>query len=406
MTPPNSRFLGWLNGTMAERGASLHIRSKIWRTLARTRYSAMKRGLKRQFAPMKTVPRVTVITPFRNASAYLGEAIASVLGQTFEEWEHVLIDDGSTDDSLEIAKEFTRRDPRIKLVERTSTGSHGAAAARNAGMRAGSGAFFAFLDADDVFEPHMLDIVVTLAQVNPAAAMIFGSTRWWFPDGSDVDWVEPTDGLAGRLHAPPELLRRILLMQDGHVPCTCSVLVRRSAIDVVGGFEERFHLYEDQSLWAKLFLRYPVFVTPECLSRYRQHPGSVSAAANQQGLYDRMARHPARAAFLDWLAAHVADGNLRDAGVERALRLARAPYIEPASTKSQNRPREAEAVVTTWQVSPAPSAQICPSQSGSPSQRLTVHLCARLTLPNPGCAVTSRSSRIPGATSNIAAVST
>ena len=122
-------------------------------------------------------------------------------------------------------------------------------------------------------------------------------------------------------------------MQDGHVPCTCSVLVRRSAIDVVGGFEERFHLYEDQSLWAKLFLRYPVFVTPECLSRYRQHPGSVSAAANQQGLYDRMARHPARAAFLDWLAAHVADGNLRDAGVERALRLARAPYIEPASTR-------------------------------------------------------------------------
>lgn len=284
---------------------------------------------------MTSLPRVTIITPFLNAEATLGEAIASVRAQTVTDWELLLVDDGSTDDSVEIANDVAATDPRIKVLRRPPGSKRGAAASRNAGIEAGSGDLLAFLDADDLYEPHMLETVLAAADANPEAAMIFGPTRWWYPDSARPDWVEPTDGLARRLHQPPRLLRRLLLMQDGHVPCTCSVLLRRSAITTVGGFEERFDLYEDQTLWAKLFLRFPVFVTPVTLARYRQHPGSASASATERGLYDRMGRHPARAAFLDWIAEHMAESGRQDFRVQWALRLARAPYVTPPTIASK-----------------------------------------------------------------------
>ena len=145
--------------------------------------------------------------------------------------------------------------------------------------------------------------------------------------GASQPGLKGLEGLVGRVHPPPKLLRRLILMQDGHVPCTCSVLIRRSAIEFVGGFEEGFRLYEDQALWVKLFLHYPTYVIPVCLSRYRQHPGSVSAAATERGLYNRMSMHPSRGLFLAWLAAYVAENGVKDRRLSRAIRLARAPYV-------------------------------------------------------------------------------
>ncbi|UVK41543.1 glycosyltransferase [Mesorhizobium sp. AR10] len=284
---------------------------------------------------MTSLRRVTIITPFLNAEATLGEAIASVWDQTVTDWELLLVDDGSTDDSVKIANDVAATDPRIKVLRRPPGSKRGAAAARNAGIEASSGDLLAFLDADDLYEPHMLETVLAAADANPEAAMIFGPTRWWYPDGESPDWIEPTDGLAGRLHQPPRLLSRLLLMQDGHVPCTCSVLVRRSAIELVVGFEERFRLYEDQALWVKLFLRYPAYVTPICLSRYRQHSGSVSADAAKRGLYDRMASHAARAPFLDWLTEYVVKSGIKDPKLDRAIRLARSPYTSEPTVRNK-----------------------------------------------------------------------
>ena len=178
---------------------------------------------------------------------------------------------------------ISERDSRIKLLHRPSGSLHSAAAARNAGMRAGKGSVLRLSRCRRRVRAALLATVLAAADANPSAAMIFGPTQWWYPDGSRANWVEPTDGLAGRLHQPPELLWRIVLMQDGHVPCTCSVLVRRSAIDASGGFEERFRLYEDQALWAKLLLRYPAYITQVCLSRYRQHSDSESATGSEPG---------------------------------------------------------------------------------------------------------------------------
>ena len=114
----------------------------------------------------------------------------------------------------------------------------------------------------------MFAMTVAAADRHPTAAMIFGPTLWWYPDGDARDWVEPTYRRAGRVHRPPTLLRSLILLQQGHVPCTCSVLIRRTAVEAVGGFDVRFRLYEDQTLWVKLFSRYDVYITPVPLSRY------------------------------------------------------------------------------------------------------------------------------------------
>ena len=103
-------------------------------------------------------PKISVITPFLNAESFLQDAITSVQTQTFSEWELLLVDDGSTDQSPSIASLAAAKDARIKVLRRRPELAGGAAAARNIGLRAAAGEFVAFLDADDVYESRMLEV--------------------------------------------------------------------------------------------------------------------------------------------------------------------------------------------------------------------------------------------------------
>lgn len=270
--------------------------------------------------------RVSIVTPFLDAEAHLREAIDSVIAQTVRDWELLLIDDGSTDASPAIAAAAAQEEAGIRLVAQAPGAPHGAAAARNAGIAAATGTYLAFLDADDLLEPQMLATTLAAAERYPNAALIWGPTHWWHPGDPTRDWVESTDGRGGLLHQPPRLLRSLILLQQGQVPCTCSVLARRAAVVAVGGFDVRFRLYEDQTLWVKLLRGHPAFVTSVPLSRYRQHAASVSAQAAQAGEYDYMKAHSARLVFLDWVEEYLRAEGALDPGLARTLRLVRAPY--------------------------------------------------------------------------------
>lgn len=271
---------------------------------------------------------ISVITPFLNAQSYLEEAIASVRAQTFEDWELLLVDDGSSDDSPQIAAAAAAGDPRIRVLA-PDPDRRGAAAARNRGMDAARGRYIAFLDADDLYEPTKLAFEFAVLEREPRVAWVYGPTLWWWEGDKPRTWTENMRRFAGRAHAAPVLFNSVLLGQQGDVPCTCAVLIRRSAIEEVGGFEEAFALYEDQSLWAKLLLRYPVYVAGEVQSRYRQHPESTSNKASEGGDYDRYRPHAARIAFLNWAADHARANGLMTPQTERAFRLAFAPYELP-----------------------------------------------------------------------------
>ncbi|QUT05681.1 glycosyltransferase family 2 protein [Sphingobium phenoxybenzoativorans] len=267
-------------------------------------------------------PRISVITPYRDASLYLGAAIASVEAQSFADWELLLVDDGSIDDSRMIADARAAADPRIRSFSNAPNGRSGAAGARNFALKQAAGEYVAFLDADDIFLPDKLAHQSAKLDAFPDVAMVYGPTHWWYPDDPALDWIENVGPEA--LYDAPYLLDEIVLLLHGHVPCICAVMMRKSIVCDRGGFEDQFRLYEDQTLWVKVFSSEKILIDAVVTAQYRQHGSSVSAISVREGEYDRMGPHPARSAFLDWAETYLRDHALYRASSRSAMRRARA----------------------------------------------------------------------------------
>ena len=246
---------------------------------------------------------MTCIIIVYNGETYLDEAIASVRRQSFKDWELIVVDDGSSDGSREIVRRHAATDHRIRLRQHADRGNHGMSTTRNLGLSEARGRFVGFLDADDLWEPAKLEEQLDVLTQHPEAAMVYGRTLIWHSwqpravvDDSYYDLGVP----ANRLHPPPVLFRN-LLRNRFQTPTTCNALMRRSAIEQVGGFEDSFPaMFEDQIFFAKLLLRFPVFVSDRSWARYRQHAGStsaVAAAANSE-----WAEH---IRFLRWLRRYI-----------------------------------------------------------------------------------------------------
>lgn len=284
-------------------------------------------------------PLVSCITPFLNAERFLEEAIQSVLAQDYADWELLLIDDGAKDGSAKIAEEYARRHPtQIRYLCHPSRANRGVSAARNLGIahidpRA---AYVAFLDADDVWLPHKLGRQVAIAQSHPEAAMVYGQVelwRSWQPDAPGPDSVVDLGVTPDRVILPPRLLRNLLLFKY-QTPVPSNTLIRKQVLERIGGFQEEFRIYEDQALFAQIFLDHPVYVASERWVRYRQHADSASAwMANS---VDNIAAYCAtRLAFLDWLTALLSERGVRDPRIWLPLLKERAFCQRPALAKSR-----------------------------------------------------------------------
>lgn len=278
---------------------------------------------------------VSVITIFLNAERFIAEAVNSVLAQTFPHWELLLVDDGSSDGSSAIARDYATRHPdRIRYLQHPDGGNHGMSATRNLGIREARGEFIALLDADDVWLPHKLERHVPLLESHPEAAMVFGPTLWWHswtgaPDDASRDFVTAVPFPPGRVHSGAVLLARIVEQRANPI-YTCSTLLRRAAMLEVGGFEERFRgLFEDQAFFARFLLRHDAYITGECLDRYRQHPDSACGVIGDQP-YVAPAMIEARTGYLQWLAGQLADveahARLRTI-VAREMRILKYPLL-------------------------------------------------------------------------------
>jgi glycosyltransferase involved in cell wall biosynthesis len=253
---------------------------------------------------MSTTPLVSVIIIFFNAERFLDEAIESVFGQTYDTWELLLVDDGSTDGSTAIAQRYTEQHPgKVRYLEHTGHQNRGMSASRNLGIANAQGAYIAFLDADDVWLSNKLDRQVAILDAQPEAVMVYGPAQWWYSwtgraEDRLRDYIPEPVVQANTLVEAPTLLTRFLRLPD-IAPVPSSVLIRRHIVEQVGGFEERFRgLYEDQAFFAKVCLAAPVFVSAECAVRYRQHPHSHCAITLETA-------SAVRAQFLRWLAEYV-----------------------------------------------------------------------------------------------------
>src|SRR4051812_19789675 len=124
-------------------------------------------------------PLVSVITPFYEAAPFIEHAIASVGGQTYSNWELILVDDGSGDGGSEIARAATNSVADIHYLEHPGHAHRGVSASRNAGAAVARGDLIALLDADDLFLPTKLERQVAALQAHPAAGMVIANTLFW-----------------------------------------------------------------------------------------------------------------------------------------------------------------------------------------------------------------------------------
>ncbi|XGV86874.1 MAG: glycosyltransferase family 2 protein [Limnothrix sp. BL-A-16] len=212
---------------------------------------------------MTTGPKVSVIIPAYNAAATLPETLAALRSQTWADWEAIVVDDGSTDQTGEIALQTA--DPRIRVLRQTNGGQ---AIARNCGLAAARGSLIAFLDADDWWTPTALaDRVAALAD-NPAAVLAYSWT-----DYVDDDNQLRHPGFRDRHQG--QVFTALLLnnfIENGSNP-----LIRRSALEQVGGFQTELIPAEDWDLWLRLAGLGEFVLIPEAQVRYRVSDRSSSA---------------------------------------------------------------------------------------------------------------------------------
>lgn len=256
---------------------------------------------------------VSIVMPFLDGERFMAEAVDSVLAQTHPAWELLLVDDGSSDGSPELALRFARAHPgRIRYLEHPGRANRGTSASRNLGIRHANGSSVAFLDCDDVWLPHKLASQLEVFQAHPEVDLTFGPVYVWYEWPGQVeaakDYVyHQVGGDYDRAIVPPDLLLRHLRKYDGMPPPT-TALVRRAAIERVGGYEEAFTgMFDDEVFFSKLALTGSTWVTSAYHARYRQHARSMCALAAARGeySYDPRIPSPARGRFLAWLRDYV-----------------------------------------------------------------------------------------------------
>lgn len=194
--------------------------------------------------------RVSVIVPTYNYAFCIAETLRSLQQQTYENWECIIVDDGSTDNTSGVVADFVRNDHRIHYIQ---TVNQGPSSARNTGIALASGDFLAFLDADDVMPSHKLFMHIEHFDKHGDTDISYGPARY-FENGSperlykdiglqDRDWMPCISGRAEEML--PMLVKRNILP-------ICSAVIRKCHIDRLGGFDPELRMLEDWELWLRL----------------------------------------------------------------------------------------------------------------------------------------------------------
>jgi glycosyltransferase involved in cell wall biosynthesis len=281
---------------------------------------------------MNDVPLVSSIIIFLNAERFIPAAIDSIVAQTYSNWEILLVDDGSTDNSASIADRYVRMYPdRIRYLQHPEHQNRGMSASRNLGIDNARGEYIALLDADDVWLPDKLAEQVAIFSAHPTAAMVYGQALRWYSwsegEGESplADYFTPLGTAPNRLIQPPELVLPFLqdLIQP---PTTSSMLVRREVFNTIGRFEDDFRgLAEDKVFILKVLLSAPIFVSDSCWTKYRKYDDTKCAdrRENNRVLFEGYR------VYFDWVKKYLAEQGMVDRHIWQALNQERIRYCHP-----------------------------------------------------------------------------
>jgi glycosyltransferase involved in cell wall biosynthesis len=249
--------------------------------------------------PTVITPLVSVVLPFLDESRFLESAVATVLAQEERRWELLLVDDGSTDGSGDLADRLAATEPsRARVLRHPGGVNRGLPASRNLGIRHARGEFVAFLDADDTWTPDKLTRQVAQLVEHPAAGMACGPSLYRFLGSDRPDEVRPVDPDAPRLHRGLSFARGFV-WGELDPPPPSNVLYRADALRRVGGVPEGDGAYEDQRLFVAVAMGDDVYVGDEVLSSYTVRSDSLygSVADDRERAWENRVR------FERWIAS-------------------------------------------------------------------------------------------------------
>ena len=221
-----------------------------------------------------SIPRVTVVMPAYNAADFIDQAINSIREQTLAEWEMIVVDDGSTDDTRNIAERHAANDSRIRVLHQVNAGQ---AAANNRAIPLARAEYVARMDADDVSLPARLRNQAAFLDQNPIIAVV----------GSGMDLIDDAGRGYGKMsfQLTPDEVRRELLDRKQACLFNPTVMFRRTVWLEVGGERPSFMSAHDNDLWLRIAEQHPVAISPDCYVRYRVHRANISVTAiESQGL--------------------------------------------------------------------------------------------------------------------------
>ena len=278
------------------------------------------------FNPLSETPLVSSVIIFFNNQPFLAEAIESVLAQTYEHWELLLVDDGSTDGSTQIAQQYAQAHPhRVRYLEHPNHQNRGKNTSRNLGIQHAKGELIAFLDGDDVWLPSKLAEQVAVYRQNPEAGMVYGRTKSWYswtdnPEDQDRDHFVQLGVPPNTLVQPPALVLD-LLEGFSQTPTTCNAILRRDVFDAIGSFDESYHdIFEDQTFFIKVELYFPIFVAKNCWAYYRKHPASSFIQFDTATQKDLKLKYILRLQFLEWIETYLTAQGYQNQEVWQCLR--------------------------------------------------------------------------------------
>ncbi|MEE0947712.1 MAG: glycosyltransferase family 2 protein [Bacteroidales bacterium] len=213
--------------------------------------------------------KISVVIPLYNKRNCIRETLNSVFNQSYTDFEVLVVDDGSTDESLEVVKEF--KDERLRIIEKSNTG---VSATRNVGIAAASNDWIAFLDADDVWTSFHLETLVKLHERFPEAEVLCSNYEKFSSNESYIDKLESLNQKMTCFIVKDYYER---LLSGRHVIASSTALVKKDCLEKVGGFDQRLIKGEDLDCWAKLYESFTMAQTEFITAFYRLDPTDGNA---------------------------------------------------------------------------------------------------------------------------------
>ena len=227
---------------------------------------------------MPNPPTISVLMSVYNGGRFVGEAVDSILGQTFGDFEFLILDDGSKDGSVEILRRYEKQDPRIKLTVRPNKGL---TKTLNELFAKSTGRFIARMDCDDVALPERFALQLEALRADPSLACVGGCFQLIDGEGRALTVLKPPTDDAE--------IQRQALAGHGSI-CHPTAMIRRESLEKINGYDEEFKIAQDLDLWLRLGEVGRLGNVPQTVLKFRLHEGSVSETKRvEQRRFARMA---------------------------------------------------------------------------------------------------------------------